>query len=127
MGVRRRRPRERREPWVPPAEDDGYRGPAVLRVGDDDVAVTVHLAGHLEPLDGRFHWYGRVQRDDAVTAAKAAGAVQAVLTVPGGRPTKGRLAELDAWGNVQVSGTGAPPYPLQAVAVGLPAPVGSAR
>jgi hypothetical protein len=117
-GVRRRR---RPAPWVPPGEDDGYRGPARLRVGDLDLEVEIHLAGHLEPLDGRFHWYGRVQRDAAVTAAKEGGAVRALLTVRGGQPAEARLAEVDAWGNIQVSGYGAPPYPRDAVEIELPA------
>lgn len=119
--VRRRRPRARSDPWLPPVEDDGYRGPARLRVGDDELPVTVHLAGHLEPLDGHFHWYGRAQRDGVVTAAKEAGAVRAVLTVPGGRPTEVRLAEIDPWGNVLLTGIGAPPYAVEAVEVELPA------
>ena len=73
--------------------------------------MTVHLDGHLEPLDGNFHWYGRIQRSDDLAAAKQAGATSAQLAIAGGPPAPLRLAEADPWGHVQVIGTGAPPYP----------------
>jgi hypothetical protein len=37
-----------------------------------------------------------------------------------GDPAAVRLAEYDPWGHVQVTGTGAPPYPLAPVEVDLP-------
>ena len=107
--------------FVPPEEDDGYAGPATLVVGDDVIAVTVHLAGHLEPLDGRYHWYGRIERADGLVAAKDAGATSGHLVIGAGGPAPLRLAEYDAWGHVQVNGTGAPPYPMEPVEVDLPA------
>jgi len=110
--------------WLPPAEESGYDGGAVLLVGDQALEVTVHLDGHLEPLDGRFHWYGRIDHSAAVTAAKAAGAATADLVIGDGAPATLRLAELDPWGHVQVSGTGAPPYPLATVEVDLPTAAG---
>ena len=106
--------------FVPPEEESGYDGPATLVVGADVLAVTVHLDGHLEPLDGRYHWYGRIDRDDDLVAAKDAGATTGGLTIGGGPASPVRLAEYDAWGHVQVNGTGAPPYPLEAVEVDLP-------
>lgn len=111
----------RRTDWVPPEEHDGYAGPAILRVDGRDLPVRVRLAGHLEPLDGRYHWYGRVERTDAVVAAKDAGAARAELVVGGGAAAGLRLAEYDAWGNVLVSGVGAPPYPLPPVDLEAPA------
>lgn len=106
---------------MPPEDDDGYTGPARLLVDGEELAVRVRLAGHLEPLDGRFHWYGRVDRSDAVVAAKDGGATRATLAVGAAAPVEARLAEYDAWGHVLVSGLGAPPYPLPAVEVDLPA------
>lgn len=117
----RRRSGLRRTDWLPPGEDDGYAGPAVLRVDGRDLAVRVRLAGHLEPVDGRYHWYGRVERTDAVVAAKDGGATRAELVVDRGPAAALRLAEYDAWGNVLVSGVGAPPYPLPAVDLEVPA------
>lgn len=107
--------------WVPPEEESGYDGRATLLVGDQVLEVTVHLAGHLEPLDGHYHWYGRVERAADVVAAKDAGATDAALVIADRAPAPFRLAEYDAWGHVQVKGTGAPPYPLEPVEVDLPA------
>ncbi len=106
--------------WLPPEEESGYDGAAVLLVGDDAIDVLVHLDGHLEPLDGRFHWYGRIERSPGVVAAKEAGATSAELVIGDGPPAPLRLAELDPWGHVQVNGTGPPPYPLAPVEVELP-------
>lgn len=119
-----RRRKHRRHPagtaWLPPEEEGGYDGRAVLRVGDRTLDVTVHLHGHLEPLDGRFHWYGRIERSAEMTALKATGAAAAELTVDGGPPVPVRLAEHDPWGHVQVNGTGRPPYPRHTIEVDLP-------
>lgn len=107
--------------WTPPAEESGYAGPAVLLLGERALDVDVHLDGHLEPLDGLFHWYGRIERSPAVAAAKKAGAAAGELSIDDRAPVAVRLAERDAWGHVQVSGTGAPPYPLGQVEVDLQA------
>lgn len=118
MRRRLRRRRERPVPWVPEHDDeDGYRGPAVLDVGGGTMDVEVVLGGHLEPLDGEYHWYGRVVQHDAVDAAKAGGATAVGLTVGDRLPSAGRLAEHDAWGNMRITGTGAPPFELSPVEV----------
>ena len=107
--------------WLPPEEETGYDGSAVLLVGDQSFDVVVHLDGHLEPLDGLFHWYGRIEASAPVAAAKSGGATTGALVIGAGTPAPVRLAEHDAWGHVQVTGTGAPPYPLESVEVDLPA------
>lgn len=107
--------------WVPPEEASGYDGEARLIVGDQEVPVMLHLGGHLEPLDGRFHWYGRVERSAAVKAIKDGGATIGMVQIPGAPPAELRLAEYDPWGHVQVNGTGAPPYPMDSVEIELPA------
>ncbi len=106
--------------WVPPEEESGYDGTATLRVGDAELPVTVHLDGHLEPLDGLFHWYGRIERSDALAAAKDGGATTGQLAIGDRDPAELRLAEYDPWGHIQVKGTGRPPYPLESVTVELP-------
>ncbi len=108
--------------WLPPEEDTGYDGPAVLLLGDRVIEVTVHLDGHLEPLDGLFHWYGRIDSSVTVAAAKDAGATTGDLVIGDGAPARIRLAEYDPWRHVQVTGTGRPPYPLASVEVEIPAP-----
>ena len=109
MRLRRRR-RSRPEPWVPEHDDDGYEGTAQLHVDDLTIDVEVVLSGHLEPLDGRFHWYGRIVQSDAVDAAKQSGTTTVELTISEGAPAAGRLAEHDAWGNMRITGLGAPPF-----------------
>jgi hypothetical protein len=120
---RRRRSGRREVDWLPPEEESGYDGTATLLVNDTPVDVTVHLDGHLEPLDGRFHWYGRIERSAAVAALKEAGATSGVLTIEGHAPADVRLAECDPWGHLQVNGTGVPPYPMNLVQIDVPARV----
>lgn len=115
--MRLRKRRTRPEPWVPPHDDDGYEGPARLHVGERTIEVEVVLGGHLEPLDGRFHWYGRVMKQDALDEAKAGGATVVGLSIADGPTAEGRLAEHDAWGNLRITGLGAPPFELEAVEV----------
>lgn len=107
--------------WSPPEEGTGYDGKATLVVADQEIEVTVHVDGHLEPLDGLFHWYGRIERSAAVAAVKDAGATTGSLMIADRMPAVLRLAEYDPWGHVQVSGTGAPPYPMDLVEIDLPA------
>ena len=39
---------------------EGYTGPATLVVGGAEFAVEVDLRGHFQPIDGYYHWYGRI-------------------------------------------------------------------
>jgi len=107
--------------WSPPDEVTGFSGEASLIVGDQVMDVVVHLDGHLEPLDGRFHWYGRIEGCAAVEAVKDAGATTGLLVIGELPPAELRLAEYDPWGHVQVKGVGAPPYPMDPVEIDLPA------
>lgn len=101
--------RVRREPFVPPVEEEGYDGPALLVLGEERIEVEVHLLDHLEPLDGRTHFYGRIQAHPTVVDRKCSGTTTGRLVI-GGEQADVRLAELDYWGNVTVSGVGRPPY-----------------
>lgn len=105
---------------MPPEDPSGYDGPATLVLGERSIDVTVHLDGHLEPLDGRFHWYGRIERSGPAAAAKDAGATTGLLVVDHREPAEFRLAEYDPWGHIQVGGVGTPPYPVDPVQVELP-------
>ena len=118
--MRWRQRRTRPEPWVPEHDDYGYEGPARLLIGDATIDVDVVLTGHLEPLDGRYHWYGRVARNEAADAAKQGGATEVGLVVGDGPRADGRLAEHDAWGNLRITGLGAPPFELEAIEVTVP-------
>jgi hypothetical protein len=114
---RTRARRHRPDPWVPEHDEDGYRGPASLAVADDTIDVEVVLGGHLEPLDGKYHWYGRIAQHDAVDAAKKGGTTTVGLVIADGASAEGRLAEHDAWGNMRITGTGTPPFDRPAVEI----------
>jgi hypothetical protein len=93
-----------------PAED--YAGRAVISTGSQDdptgLEVQVRLRGHFEPLDGRFHWYGRIDVDPRLAARHRSGS-EVVLTTPQGQAS-GRLSDEDPWGRFRISGTGRPPF-----------------
>lgn len=92
-----------------------YRGPAVLAAAEARVDVTVALSGHMEPIDGKYHWYGRITAGDAAdtVADLRQRRVPVTLAVPGGDSVTAQLTERDPWGDVRITGTGQPPYPLE--------------
>jgi hypothetical protein len=92
---------------IPP---DEYAGAATVTTapGDPEIRVEVDLRGHFEPLDGRFHWYGRIATSDALDAHASSGDT-VVLTTPDGS-AEGRLSDVDPWGRFRIAGTGRPPF-----------------
>jgi len=90
-------------------EADVYDGPADIRFGDDDRTVRVRLTGHLDPIDGRYHWQGTVF--DALPAEVLRQSQPVTLTV-GDRSAEGRVTERSSQGGCSVAGVGAPPYTL---------------
>jgi hypothetical protein len=89
-------------------DEEQYDGPAVL-VGDGAaVAVTVRLRAVFQPIDGRLHWYGRVDHSPEVDEL-VRGGQQVVLRTDGGE-VSARLSDVDPWGRYRVSGTGRIPW-----------------
>lgn len=88
---------------------DGYRGSVTLRVEGRAIAVSAELRGHLDPISGHYHWYGRLAADPVVTelAGRAARGVR--LATPHGEVVT-TLADADPWGRFRVSGRGRPPF-----------------
>jgi hypothetical protein len=86
-------------------QSDGhhYDGPA--RIAGTE--VRVHLRGHFQPIDGRFHWWGRLHSDPALEAHRSGSTV--TLETPRGT-AQGRLSDVDPWGRFRISGTGKPPF-----------------
>ncbi len=89
-----------------------YDGAATLTIAGTGHPVRVRLAGHIDPIDGHYHWQGTVFTslaqplpDDALKQARAA-----TLTV-GERSAPARIVEQTPWGTHGVAGVGAPPYP----------------
>jgi hypothetical protein len=94
-----------------PPPDEGYVGPAELLADGQAVAVSVTLRGVFQPIDGRYHWHGRVARHDGVDALVASGASVVLRTPHGATPC--RLSDRDTWGRYRVAGTGRPPFPTE--------------
>jgi hypothetical protein len=93
-----------------PDEDD-YRGPAAVHAEDREVAVEVVLRGHFQPIDGRFHWYGRLAAHESVDELAARRKKDVVLRTPAGEAT-GTLSDPDPWGRYRITGTGRPPFSI---------------
>jgi len=88
-----------------------YAGPAVLDAPGAELAVTVALNGHPDPIDGHYHWYGRLTAAEADLLPDPGRGVVS-LRIAGGEPAAGRLQERDPWGNLRIAGIGRPPFPL---------------
>ena len=81
-----------------------YAGLAEIRVGEATVEVEVDLRGGFQPIDGRFHWYGRVGAHDHLTSGDR------VMIRTGRGEAQGRLSDADPWGRLRIAGTGRPPF-----------------
>jgi hypothetical protein len=90
------------------AHDDSYDGPATLSAADTAEHVRVALTGHIEPIDGQYHWQGTVF--DAIPA-ELVRARELTVTV-GQRTAAARITEQTPQGTHSIAGVGAPPYPL---------------
>jgi hypothetical protein len=90
--------------------DEGYTGPATLRVGGEELALRVRISGHFEPIDGRYRWSGAASGGQHLVELVRAGHRDATLLVPDGAPAPARLGEPDPWGAVRLTGTGRPPW-----------------
>ena len=84
--------------------EEQYDGPAMIA----DTEVDVRLRGHFEPIDGRFHWWGRVAANASLDAQQAPGNTVTLVTPHG--EADGRLSDVDPWGRFRISGTGRPPF-----------------
>lgn len=100
------------------APGEEYDGPAVVEAvtgaggggsaGEGALEVSVRLRGHVEPIDGRFHWYGRIAADRALDERHRSGATVTLRTAQG--QAQGRLSDKDPWGRFRITGTGRPPF-----------------
>ena len=96
-------------------EDEVYDGPAAVQIGDDVHDVRVRLTGHLDPIDGHYHWRGTV-----FDALPDEDPPQRVRLAVGDRTAEARVAERTPWGSYSVVGVGEPPFALDGVEVTLP-------
>lgn len=86
---------------------ESYAGPAVLVVDGLEQPVAVTLRGAFQPLDGHFHWYGRIAETPGLAAVRSGTTVR--LHTDHGA-ADGRLSDRDPWGRFRIAGTGTPPF-----------------
>jgi hypothetical protein len=90
--------------------DHDYQGPASLVIADTEIPVEVVLRGHFQPIDGRYHWYGRITANTELDTL-APGHRSVTLRTPQGG-ADGVLSQPDLWRRYRISGTGRPPFAL---------------
>lgn len=92
-----------------PADEDGYTGTATLVVGESSFEVEVDLRGYFQPIDGYYHWYGRVSPHEALHARLDGKKHGAEIHTPEGS-AHGELSDRDPWGRYRLVGTSTPPF-----------------
>lgn len=94
--------------WSPDAavHNGVYDGPAIVTAGDAQLEVRVRLTGHVEPIDGRYHWQGMLfgQLPPAVVKQRD------VALATSGEAVAARIGEQTPWGGYSVAGVGEPPF-----------------
>jgi hypothetical protein len=91
------------------ADEETYEGPATLTTTDTCAQVRVLLAGHIEPIDGQYHWQGTVFDRLPMELVRAR---TMTLTV-GEHSAPARITEETPQGTHSIAGVGAPPFPLR--------------
>ena len=91
------------------AGDDIYDGPATLALADTYRQVRVRLAGHVDPIDGQYHWQGTVFDQLPTALLRQARAVNLAV---GERSVPARITEETPQGTHSIAGVGAPPFAL---------------
>lgn len=90
-----------------PGPDDLYDGPATVTFGEQSFLSRVRLVGHLDAIDGRYHWRGMVFQ----TLPDPARGRSAVLTLAiEDRIASARVVEQTPWGTHTIAGVGEPPF-----------------
>jgi hypothetical protein len=86
-----------------------------VRIDDQDFKTQARLTGHLDPIDGHYHWQGTVF-DTGFDLKLPHDVVVAV----GERTAAARLTERTPWSTYSVVGVGVPPFELDRVEVEVP-------
>ena len=92
------------------SHEDGYDGRVTVQVGERTVQVDTSLRGYFEPVDGRYHWYGRLSADATLTELVGSGKADATVTTEHGQADC-QLSDLDPWGRLRIAGVSTPPFP----------------
>lgn len=101
-------------------EDATYDGPAMLTYDGRGYPARVRLAGHVDPVDGRYHWQGTLYADlvgNGVIGSRASIRI-------GEHTATARISERTPWGTLSVVGAaGYPPFPLADAEISMAPPV----
>jgi len=95
--------------------DDIYDGPATVTVADICAESRVRIAGHIDPIDGQYHWQGTLFGQ---YPADVLARVRTVTLMVGDRSVSARITEETQQGTYSIAGVGAPPFVLADVEVG---------
>lgn len=87
--------------------EEAYDGPARLVADDRSWDVEVTLRGAFQPIDGRFHWYGRIAGHTPVDGVRSG---QRVTVNTDHGSAEAKLSDADPWGRLRITGTGRPPF-----------------
>ena len=87
--------------------DEIYDGPATLTLADVGRQVRVRLTGHVDPIDGQYHWQGTVFDKLPNELLRRARAVSLAV---GDRSAPARITEETPQGTHSIAGVGAPPF-----------------
>lgn len=90
-----------------PGPDDLYDGPATVTVGGQSFPSRVRLVGHLDAIDGRYHWQGMVFQSLPDPALGRAAVLTLVIE---DRTATARVVEQTPWGSHTIAGVGTPPF-----------------
>jgi hypothetical protein len=96
---------------APGSADPGFDGRVTVRIDDAEISLRGRLRGQFDPIDGRYHWYGRLAVSPELAAHAARAPIQVQVVTPAGA-AGGTLGDPDMWGRLRVSGTGRPPFAL---------------
>jgi cation diffusion facilitator CzcD-associated flavoprotein CzcO len=99
------------------ADEQTYEGPATLTTADTCAQVRVRLAGHVDPIDGQYHWQGTIFDEmltDLLTKSRT------VDLAVGDLSASARITEKTPQGTHSIAGVGAPPFHLPAVELAAP-------
>lgn len=96
-------------------DEEGFTGTATLLLADTEIPVDVELRGYFQPIDGRYHWYGRIAANDQVDKLAEAGSKKGRLRTSEGE-ADAKLSDRDPWGRYRVAGVSRPPFAVDLAA-----------
>ncbi|MGC2654040.1 MAG: DUF4873 domain-containing protein [Mycobacterium sp.] len=98
-------------------EEHAYDGTATLTIDDTHRQVHVRLTGHVDPLDGNYHWQGTVF--DPLPSDVLRRSRQVMLDA-GTRSAPARITEQTPQGVHSIAGVGAPPFAVNGAELAVP-------